>query len=147
MLDPFAQLFQHCWGHARSLRMGYKDLWVVSFPRFTVKSQQCWELLHPLAHHCQHGSNNSQHSRQNNVGSCCVRLHAALLYRLCSGFRFYFPVFRIVAGVVQWCFRSRPMQEPNHKRIVYHKSGNTSAQLYETNAQILKLIELFLTVP
>ena len=25
MLDPFAQLFQHCWGHARSLRMVYKD--------------------------------------------------------------------------------------------------------------------------
>ena len=39
-LDPFAQLFQHCWGRARSLRMAYKDLWVVSF--------------HPFAHHCQH---------------------------------------------------------------------------------------------
>ena len=25
MLDPFAQLFQHCWGHTRSLRMDYKD--------------------------------------------------------------------------------------------------------------------------
>ena len=25
MLDPFAQLFQHCWGHAGSLRMDYKD--------------------------------------------------------------------------------------------------------------------------
>ena len=24
--DPFAQLFQHFWGHARSLRMDYKDL-------------------------------------------------------------------------------------------------------------------------
>ena len=52
MLDPFAQLFQHCWGHARSLRMCYKDLWVVSFPRCTVGP--------------------------DNVGSCCVRLHAAL---------------------------------------------------------------------
>ena len=49
MLDPFAQLFQHCWGHARSLRMVYKDLWVVSFPRCTVGP--------------------------NNVGSCCIRLH------------------------------------------------------------------------
>ena len=28
MLDPFAQLFQHCWGHARSLGMVYKDLWL-----------------------------------------------------------------------------------------------------------------------
>ena len=36
MLDPFAQLFQHFWGHARSLRMVYKDLWVVSFPRCTA---------------------------------------------------------------------------------------------------------------
>ena len=36
MLDTFAQLFQHCWGHARSLRMVYKDLWVVSFPRCNV---------------------------------------------------------------------------------------------------------------
>ena len=64
MLDPFAQLFQHCWGHARSLRMVYKDLWVVSFPRCTagptplptrtqqlptLLAQQRWELLRPFA--------------------------------------------------------------------------------------------------
>ena len=48
MLDPFAQLFQHCWGHARSLRMVYKDLWVVSFPRCTAGP--------------------------NIVESCCIRL-------------------------------------------------------------------------
>ena len=48
-LDPFAQLFQHCWGRARSLRMVYKDLWVVSFPRCTAGP--------------------------NIVGSCCIRLH------------------------------------------------------------------------
>ena len=36
MLDPFVQLFQHCWGHARSLCKVYKDLWVVSFPPCTV---------------------------------------------------------------------------------------------------------------
>ena len=52
MLDPFGQLFQHCWGHARSLRMVYKDLWVVSFLRCTADPK--------------------------NVGSCCVCLHAAL---------------------------------------------------------------------
>ena len=46
---PFAQLFQHCWGNARSLRMLYKDLWVVSFPRYTAGP--------------------------NIVGSCCIRLH------------------------------------------------------------------------
>ena len=56
MLDPFAQLFQHCWGHARSLHMVYKDLWVVSFP---------WCTAGP-----------------NIVGSCCVRLHAALALQI-----------------------------------------------------------------
>ena len=49
MVDPFAQLFQHCWGHARSLRMVYKDLWVVSLPRCTAGP--------------------------NIVGSCYIRLH------------------------------------------------------------------------
>ena len=50
MLDPFAQLLQHCWGHARSLRMNYKDdLWVVFFPRYTAGPKL--------------------------VGSCCTRLH------------------------------------------------------------------------
>ena len=41
-----------CWGHACSLRTVYKDLWVVSFPRYTAGP--------------------------NTVGSCYVRLHAAL---------------------------------------------------------------------
>ena len=49
MLDLFAQLFQHCWSHACSLRRVYKDLWAVSFPR------------------CSTGP--------NIVESCCIRLH------------------------------------------------------------------------
>ena len=49
MLDPFARFFQHRRGHARSLRMDYKDLWVVFFPRCTA--------------------------RPKLVGSCCIRLH------------------------------------------------------------------------
>ena len=32
-------------------------------------------LLHPIAHHCQHGHNNSQHCWPNDVNSCCVSLH------------------------------------------------------------------------
>ena len=60
MLNPFAQLFQHCWGRARSLRMVYKDLWVVSFPPCTAGP--------------------------NIVGSCCVRLHAALSVQTLTGF-------------------------------------------------------------
>ena len=51
MLDPFVQLFQHCWGHAGSLCEVYKDLWIVSFPPCTVGP--------------------------SIVGSCCARLHAA----------------------------------------------------------------------
>ena len=52
MLDPFAQLFQHCWGHARSLRMDYKDLWVVFLPRCTAGPKL--------------------------VGSSCIRLHTTV---------------------------------------------------------------------
>ena len=51
MLDPFAELFQHCWGHARSLRMVYKDLWVVSFPRCTAGPNIVSPtMLGPFAH-------------------------------------------------------------------------------------------------
>ena len=50
ILDPFARFFQHCRGHARSLRMDYKDLWVVFFPRCTAVPKL--------------------------VGSCCIRLHS-----------------------------------------------------------------------
>ena len=46
---PFAQLFQHCWGHARALHTVYKVLWVVSHPQCTAGP--------------------------NIVGSCCIRLH------------------------------------------------------------------------
>ena len=49
MLDPFARFFQHCRGHARSLRMDYKDLWVVFLPRRTAGPKL--------------------------VGSCCIRFH------------------------------------------------------------------------
>ena len=48
MLDPFAQLFQRCWGHARSLRMVYKDYGL--YPSHDAL-QHCWELLNPFAHH------------------------------------------------------------------------------------------------
>ena len=48
MFDRFAQLFQHCWGHARALTLFYKVLWVASFARCTKVP--------------------------NIVGSCCIRL-------------------------------------------------------------------------
>ena len=70
MLDPFALLVQHCWGHTRPYthdlqgRMGRIVLTI------HCRSQTCWELLHPFAYHCQHARNNSQHCWANNVGSC-----------------------------------------------------------------------------
>ena len=38
-------------------------------PTMHCRFQHCLELLHPFAQHCQHG--------HNDVGSCCIRLHAA----------------------------------------------------------------------
>ena len=52
MLDPFARFFQHCRGHARSLRMDYKDLRVVFFPRCTAGPKlvgSCCTCLHTTA--------------------------------------------------------------------------------------------------
>ena len=53
MLDPFAQLLQHCWGHARALHMVCleftKSYRYVSFPRCTAGPNIVW--------------------------SCCIRLH------------------------------------------------------------------------
>ena len=48
-------------------------------PTMHCRSQHCWELLHPFAYHCQPARNNFQHCWRNNVGSCCFRLHAALI--------------------------------------------------------------------
>ena len=51
-------------------------LWVVIIlSTMHCRSKYCWELLHPSAHHCQHGHNNSKHYWPNNVWSCCISLH------------------------------------------------------------------------
>ena len=39
-------------------------------PTMQCRSQYCWELLHPFAHHYQHARNNSQHCWSNKVGNC-----------------------------------------------------------------------------
>ena len=56
---------------------GLQRLMGCILPTMHYRSQTCWELLHPFAHHCQHARNNSQHCWCNNVGSCCARLHAS----------------------------------------------------------------------
>ena len=76
MLDPFAQLFQHCWGHALSLRVVYKDLSVVSFPLCTAGPNIFGSCCIP-----RHTTTNTHATTPYIVGatgSCCVRLHAAL---------------------------------------------------------------------
>ena len=40
---------------------------ILSTPKH-CRSQQCWELLRPFAHYCQHERNNVQHCWPNNVG-------------------------------------------------------------------------------
>ena len=37
-------------------------------PTMHCRSQSCWELLHPFAHHCQHARNNSQHCYATMMG-------------------------------------------------------------------------------
>ena len=73
MLDPFAQLFQHCWGHARWLRTVYKDLWVVSLPRCTAGP--------------------------NIVESCCIRLHTTANTHATTPNIFGATMLRVVASV------------------------------------------------
>ena len=62
---------------------GLQSLMGFILPTMHCRSQHCLESLHPFAHHCQHGRNNCQHSKANNVGSCCVRLHVALKDECC----------------------------------------------------------------
>ena len=78
---------QQCWirlhnSSSTLITYGLQRLMGCILPTMRCRSQHCWELLHPFAHHCQHTRNNSQHCWRNSVGSCCVRLHAALfIYR------------------------------------------------------------------
>ena len=51
VLEPFAQLFQHCWGHAPALHMISKVLWIVSFPQWTAGPnivENCCTVCTPL---------------------------------------------------------------------------------------------------
>ena len=81
ILDPFAQLFQHCWGHAHALYMVYKDLWVVSFPRCTVGPKIVPTLLGVCIR--LHTTANKHATTPNIVGATMLGvvtsvLHAAL---------------------------------------------------------------------
>ena len=82
-------LAQKCWirlhnssniirARARALRMVYKDLWVVSFPRCTVCPNMigsCCIRLHTTAN--THATTPNIVGA-NIVGGCCVHLHVAI---------------------------------------------------------------------
>ena len=60
-LDPFAQLFQHCWrGPSKLITRSFQSLMGCILPTMHCGSQHCWELLRSFAYHCQHRRNNSQ---------------------------------------------------------------------------------------
>ena len=124
MLDPFAQLFQHFWRHACSLRMVYTDLWVVSFPRCTVGpnivgscciclytttnteqqlrtllSQQCWELLRPFA----------RSLKMTDTDMAFLLLLLLVLWRACN--------IDLVAGDMEFFSTCKYKQEDQTKRI------------------------------
>ena len=68
MLDPFSQLFQHCWSHARPLNVVSKVLWVVSSSQFRhSRRQHCYIRLH---FHCQQ-------LPTLLAQQYCIRLHVA----------------------------------------------------------------------
>ena len=50
-------------------------------PAMHCRSQHCWELLHPFAHHCQHARNNTQHylgaTMLGFVASVCTQHYIA----------------------------------------------------------------------
>ena len=62
---------QQCWirstalptllGPRKLIMHGLQRLMGCILPAMHCRSQHCWELLHPFAHHCQHARNNSQH--------------------------------------------------------------------------------------
>ena len=46
-------------GSHRHITHGLQRLMGCILPMMHCRSQHCWELLHPFAHHCQHGCSNS----------------------------------------------------------------------------------------
>ena len=115
MLRPFARSLR-----SALITQGLQRLMGCILPTMHCTSQHCWELLHPLVHHCQHACNNSQHCWRNNVGSCCVRLHAALFCTfLCRHFAHYVkvPNFTLCGG-------------RKHKTVTFFFFSSTSIQFF-----------------
>ena len=112
LLDPFVQLSQHSWGLARVLGVSLQGLMGCILPTIHWRFQQCWELLHPFAHHCQHGRNNSQHCWPNSVGGCRIRLRVALQTDFyCDGWRWLKHFFVSFTDELEETFTLKEVQE------------------------------------
>ena len=110
MLDPFAQLFQHCLGHARSLRMVYKDLWVVSFPRCTAGSNIVWSCFIRL-----HNTANTDATILGVVASVCTQPKSSTSLN----FSFKLSTFYLASILFMW-LKLTCVNVRNQKRV----SGN-----------------------
>ena len=48
-------------GPSMRITQGLQSVTGWNLHKMHCRSQNCWELFHPFAHHCQRGRNNSQH--------------------------------------------------------------------------------------
>ena len=122
MLDPFAQLFQHCCSHARSLRMDYKDFWVVFFPRCTTGLKlvgRCCIRLYTTA--------NTHTTTPNIVGATmlgdgapvCTQPKNPESLSLKIKFKFKPPASR------RLLFSKMNLWQENHSKLSFYSQNNT----------------------
>ena len=94
------------------IRHSLQGLMFCILPTIHWRSQHCWELLHPFAHHCQHGGNNSQHCWLKSVGGCRIRLHVALQTDFyCDGWRWLKHCFVSLTDELEETFTLKEVQE------------------------------------
>ena len=74
MLEPFCTARLTFLGPRALITKGFQRVMGCILPTMQCRPQHCWDMLHPFAHHCQHGRNNFQHCWPSNVESCYVRL-------------------------------------------------------------------------
>ena len=105
MLGLFAQLFQHCWDHARALHMVSKVSWVVSFPRCTVGPNfvgSFYIRLHIALRWCQVKRDDSQqHSVATLLRHCFEWLqHCSNIATLCCAKNRRCESFRVTSPLI-----------------------------------------------
>ena len=88
MLRPFARSLRRT-----LITQGLQRIMGCILPTMHCRSQHCWELLHPLVHHCQHARSNSQHCWRNKLGvvsSVCTQPKTTDFFARASHFFVHF---------------------------------------------------------